>query len=89
MKRLNLGINILGVIAGVLMTAAMFFPWWAFRLSYTEPTYLYPYLIDGPFSELFGYRRSPQMLMLTGLLIFCIILCLVGSFLKVENQGSC
>ena len=82
MKRSNLGINILGIVAGALMTAAMFFPWWSFKLSYTETTDLYPYLIDGPFSELIGYKRSPQMTILTGVLIACIILCLLGSLLK-------
>jgi hypothetical protein len=85
-KRYNLSVNILGVIAGALMTAAMIFPWWGFRLSYTKETYLYPYLIDGPFTELLGYRRSPQMAMLTGLLIFCILLCLVGSFLNGKKS---
>lgn len=81
MKRLTHGVNVLGVIAGALMIAAMFFPWWSFRLSYTETTDLYPYLIDGPFSELIGYKRSPQMTLLTGFLIACIVLCLLGSLL--------
>ena len=82
MKRLDIDFNILGVIAGILMTTAMFFPWWSFKLSYTETTDLYPYLIDGPFSELIGYRRSPQMTILTGVFIACIVLCLLGSVLK-------
>jgi uncharacterized membrane protein len=81
-KRSNLGINILGVIAGALMIAAMFFPWWSFKLSYTKTTNLYPYLIDGPFSELIGYKRSPQMTILTGVLIVCIGLCFLGSVVK-------
>jgi hypothetical protein len=84
-KRLNLGINILGAIAGVLMIVAMFVPWWSFKLSYTETTDLYPYLIDGPFSELIGYKRSPQMTILTGVLIACIVLCLLGSVLRGKS----
>jgi hypothetical protein len=81
-KGLHLSFNILGVIAGVLMIASMFFPWWSFKLSYTETTDLYPYLIDGPFSELIGYKRSPQMTILTGVIIACMVLCLWGSVLK-------
>lgn len=82
MKRGHLSVNVLAVIAGLVMVAAMFFPWWSFRLSYTPQTNLYPYLISGPGSELVGYHRSPQMALLTGVLIACIVLCLVGGILK-------
>jgi len=82
MKRWHFGVNLLGVIAAGLMTAAMFFPWWSFRLAYTERTDLFPYLISGPGSELVGYKRSPQMTILTVVLIGCIVLCLVGSLLN-------
>jgi hypothetical protein len=82
MKRWRPGVNVLGLIAGLVMAAAMFFPWWSFRLAYTETTDLYPYLISGPGSELVGYRRSPQMTLLTGVLVACIVLCLLGSLLK-------
>lgn len=82
MKRWRLGINVLAVIAGCLMVAAMLVPWWSFRLAITERTDLYPYLISGPGSELVGYRRSPQMALLTGVLIVAIVLCLIGSVLR-------
>ena len=82
MKGWRLGVNVLAVVAGGVMAAAMFFPWWSFRLAYTETTDLFPYLISGPGSELVGYRRSPQMAFLTGVLIACILLCLAGSVLK-------
>ncbi len=82
MKRWQLSLNFLGVIAGCVMIAAMFFPWWSFRLAYTETTDLFPYLISGPGSELVGYKRSPQMTLLTGVLIACIVLCLLGSVLR-------
>ena len=74
--------NILAVIAGFLMIAAMLLPWWSFTLQFTGQTDLYPYLISGPGSELVGYKRSPQMVMLTGVLITAIILCLMGSVLR-------
>ena len=62
------------------MMLAMFFPWWSFAMEFNEPTYLYPYLLDGPATEIIGYRRSPQMTLLTGVLVACIILALIGAF---------
>ena len=76
------GINILALIACGLLIAAMFFPWWSFALEWTERTDLFPYIIRGPGSELVGYKRSPTMALLTGVLIACILLSLAGSFLK-------
>jgi hypothetical protein len=64
------------------MIAAMLFPWWSFALEYSEESDIYPYVISGPASELVGYKRSPQMTLLTGVLISCIVLCFVGSVLK-------
>lgn len=61
------------------MIIAMFFPWWMFKLEYTDPTNLYPYLLDGPASEIIGYKRSSQMTLLTGVLIVCILLALIGA----------
>ncbi|MDD5467890.1 MAG: hypothetical protein PHS96_08785 [Anaerolineales bacterium] len=82
-KNRRFGVNLLGLLAGGLMTAAMFFPWWSFIFEFnTEMTYVYPYLIQGPGSELVGYKRSPLMALLTGVLIAAIVLCLVGSLLK-------
>jgi hypothetical protein len=81
MKRLHLGVNLLGLSGGVLMIAAMFFPWWTFRWEFVERTDIFPYIIEGPGSELVGYKRSPEMALLTGVIIACILLCLVGSLL--------
>ncbi len=81
-KRWRFGINILALIAACLMVAAMLFPWWSFKLQFGAQTDLYPYLISGPGSELIGYKRSPQMTLLTGVLVGCIVLCLVGSVLR-------
>jgi hypothetical protein len=82
MQRWSPGFNILAVIAGCLMIIAMLFPWWSYQLQFNDRTDLYPYLISGPGSELVGYKRSPQMSLLTGVLIACILLCLIGSLVR-------
>ena len=64
------------------MIIAMFFPWWSFYLQFTGQTDVYPYLISGPGSQLVGYKRSPQMTLLTGVLIVAIALCLSGAMLR-------
>jgi len=81
-KSWRFGINILGLIAVALMIAAMYQPWWSFTYQETKTTFVYPYLIDGAASEMIGYKRSPQMTILTGVLIACISLTLIGSLLK-------
>jgi len=85
-KSWRFGINILGLISVAIMIAAMFQPWWSFTLEETKTTDVYPYLIDGAGSEMIGYKRSPQMTLLTGILIACILLTLIGSLLK--GRGS-
>ena len=61
----------------------MFFPWWTLNVSVMHrPTDIYPYLIDGPASEFVGYRQSPQMRILFDLLLACMILFAIGSFVK-------
>jgi hypothetical protein len=79
------GFNILGIISGIVMIAGMFYPWWSIKLMIMDQTDIYPYLVDGPLSQLVGYKRSPQMTILTGLLIACILLCLLGSFLRGKS----
>lgn len=81
-KNWRFGVNVLGLIALILMILAMFQPWWSFTLQETKKTDVYPYLIDGAGSEMIGYKRSPQMTLLTGVLVACILLTLVGSLLK-------
>ena len=81
-KRGSFSFNVLAIVAGLLMIIAMFFPWWSFALQFAGQTDLYPYLISGPGSELIGYKRSPQMTLLTGVIIGAIVFCLVGSFLR-------
>lgn len=82
MKRWHFGVNLLGLGSAVLMIVSMFYPWWAFRWQFVEKTDIYPWLVDGPGSEFVGYRRSPQMTLLTGVLIAVILICLIGSLLR-------
>jgi hypothetical protein len=82
MKRLHLGVNLFGIMAGCLMAAAMFFPWWSFRWQFVEQTDVFPYILKGPGVEMVGYEQSPVMLILTGVLIAAILVCLAGSVLK-------
>jgi hypothetical protein len=82
MKHKLFGFNPLALIASGLMTVAMFYPWWSYQLEFSRQTDIYPYIIIGPGSELIGYQRSPQMILLTVFLVVSIILCLVGSFFK-------
>lgn len=82
MKRWLSAFNLLALLSGCLMIAAMLFPWWSLVIEWAGETDVYPYLISGPASELIGYKRSPQMTLLTGVLISCIILCFVGSVLR-------
>jgi hypothetical protein len=70
------------------MILAMLQPWWSFSLEFAGQTDLYPYKISGPGSEIVGYRRSPQMQMLTYVLSGCIVLALAGSFLRGKAGSS-
>lgn len=83
MKHVKFCINPLTLLAGVLLIIAMLFPWWTLEVSVMpRPTDIYPYLIDGPASEFIGYQRSPQMAILFYLLLACIFLLVIGSFIK-------
>ena len=68
------------------MIYAMFQPWWSFALQDSPQTDVYPYLIDGPGSEYIGYKRSPLMEILTGVLIGCIVLTFIASFLPGKSS---
>lgn len=82
MKRWITGVNLLAFFAGLIMIIAMLLPWWSFQLEFTDQTDLYPYLLKGPGSEFVGYKRSPQMTLLSGVLACAIVLCFLGSFQK-------
>lgn len=85
MKRGIFGFNPLALIASGIMAIAMYYPWWSFKLEISPmQSDIYPYVIVGPASELMGYTRSPQMVILTVILIASIILCILGSFFKYK-----
>ena len=86
MKNWHFGVNILALVAVALMAVAMYLPWWSFALESSPQTDVYPYLIDGPGSEYIGYKRSPQMTLLTGVLIASILLTFIGAFLKGKSS---
>jgi hypothetical protein len=79
------GFNILGILSGMVMIVALTYPWWSIKILIMPQTDIYPYLVDGPLSQFIGYKRSPQMTLLTGLLIACILLCFIGSFMKAKT----
>lgn len=82
MKRWMTGVNLLAFLAGIIMVVAMLLPWWSFQLEFTDQTDLFPYLLDGPGSEFVGYKRSPQMVVLTGVLTAAILFCFLGTFMR-------
>lgn len=82
MKQRMTGVNLVAFLAGLIMIVAMLVPWWSFQLEFSEQTDLYPYLLDGPGSEFVGYKRSPQMTLLTGVFVVTIALTMMGSFKK-------
>jgi hypothetical protein len=83
-KGIKFGINIPGFLAALLGTVGMFFPWWHFGIEIENAgaSEIYPYLIDGAASIMVGYKRSPTMMILTILLIVCLVLILISSFIK-------
>lgn len=83
MLNTKFGINPLALLAGILLSISLIFPWWSLEVSVmNRPTFIYPYLIDGPASEIVGYQRSPQMAILFYLLLVCLGLFFTGSFLR-------
>ena len=86
MKNWRFGPNLIALVAVAVMVYAMYQPWWSFKLEGSQQTDVYPYLIDGPGSEFIGYKRSPQMEILTWVLIGCIGLTFIGSFLPGKSS---
>ena len=86
MKNWKFGPNLFALIAVGLMIYGMLQPWWSFQLEGSPQTDVYPYLIDGPGSEYIGYKRSPTMEILTGVLIGCIALTFIASFLPGKSS---
>ncbi len=73
--------NLLALVAVVVMVMGITRPWWSLTLFGNESD-IYPYQIVGPLRELLGYRRSPQMLLLTRVLVGAVVLVALGSILR-------
>ncbi len=55
------GIDLLAVLAGCVLVAALLQPWWSFDMGLPEWSNVYPYIMRGPATEFVGYRRTSQM----------------------------
>ncbi len=75
-------INLLALVAVVLLAVAFRYPWWSFDTDVTGETRVYAYRIDGSAVDVIGYRRSRQMTILTGVLVACVALALLGSLMR-------
>lgn len=73
--------NVLAIAGALLIGGSLMYPWWSLDIQVIGKTFIYPYIIRGPATQLLGYRTTPQMPLLTGFLVACIVLALVGSFL--------
>lgn len=74
--------NFVGLLSVALMALGMRLPWWGLNIGWTGWSYVFPYIIRGPATELIGYRRTAQMPLLTGLLIAAIALAFLGSWIS-------
>jgi hypothetical protein len=73
--------NVLAIAGALAIVVSLLYPWWSLDIEIIGKTYVYPYIIRGPATEVLGYRRTAQMPLLTGALIACIVLALAGSVL--------
>jgi hypothetical protein len=74
--------NVLALTAALLIVGSLLYPWWSLEIEVIGKTYIYPYIIRGPATEVIGYRKTAQMPLLTGFLVACIVFALIGSVLK-------
>ena len=74
--------NILGLAAAAVMALGYRAPWWILKMEgLKDESLVYPYIIRGPVTEAIGYKRTAQMPYMMAVLIICIGLCVLGSFL--------
>ena len=82
MKRFLSAFNFPALLSGIIIAVALAFPWWSLQIQYIGLTYVYPYIIRGPATTILGYQKTAQMPILTGLLVGCIVLSVLGSLLR-------
>ena len=74
--------NIVAILGALFIVASLVYPWWSLDIEVIGKTFVYPYIIRGPATEVIGYRKTAQMPLLTGFLVACIVFALVGSVLR-------
>jgi hypothetical protein len=74
--------NLIALAAALFIVASLLYPWWSLDIEVIGKTFVYPYIIRGPATEVIGYRKTAQMPLLTGFLVACIVFALIGSVLK-------
>jgi hypothetical protein len=73
--------NLVAILGGLLIGVSLLYPWWSLDIEFIGKTNIFPYIIRGPATSVLGYRTTAQMPLLTGMVIACVVLALVGSFL--------
>lgn len=73
--------NIIAILGGLLIAVSLANPWWSLEIEFIGKTLIYPYVIRGPATQVLGYQRTAQMPLLTGIVIACVVLALLGSLL--------
>lgn len=74
--------NILAILAAGAIVVSLLIPWWGLKIGFMGMTYVYPYIIRGPATEVIGYQKTDLMPLLTAALVADIALCLLGSVLR-------
>lgn len=73
--------NFIAILSAILIAVSLAYPWWSLEIEIIGKTSIFPYIIRGPATQLLGYKKTAQMPLLTGIIIACIVLALLGSFL--------
>lgn len=73
--------NLIAIVGALLIGVSLAYPWWSLDIEIIGKTYIFPYIIRGPATQVLGYKRTPQMPLLTGIIVACVVLALLGSFL--------
>ncbi len=73
--------NVFALLGSLLIAVSLAYPWWSLDIQFVGKTDIFPYIIRGPATQVLGYRRTAQMPLLTGIVVACVLLPLLGSFL--------
>jgi hypothetical protein len=73
--------NVFAILGALLIAVSLAYPWWSLEIEIVGKTFIYPYIIRGPATQVLGYKSTAQMPLLTGFIIACVALALLGSLL--------